>query len=292
MRVIGSPDIPRTSLLATPGREAALRSWLDAHGTLMAAAESHPQAVALEGRGRVAVVPSPESSAAPGVADGSGGERWVVRHYHRGGSVAALLDDRYLRVGTPRPVRELRMLEVVRERGVPAPEPVGAAVYATGPFYRGDLVTVWVPDSVDLAALLFGTTGSTGTGGARVRDHDENGDLDGDRRHAAVHAAGRLVQLLHERGVEHPDLNLKNILLAPDMRASNDAVPPIDPPPRALILDLDRARLRDGPLPPRARRAMVSRFWRSARKWERRTGRPLSPSLRRAFETGYAAGLG
>jgi 3-deoxy-D-manno-octulosonic acid kinase len=272
----------RTLLLACPGREAALRDWLERHGTLMAAAESHAGAVPLVGRGRVAVVPSP-ATAAPAATPTTvvpSGERWVVRHYHRGGAVARVLGDRYLRLGTPRPFRELRMLEAVRALGVPSPEPVGGAAYVAGPFYRGDLVTCWVPDSVDLATLVFGgQAGSPPPVGTRDREWYRDEDVRG----AAMGAAGRLVRLLHDRGVDHPDLNLKNILVAAPRDADGAGREP-----RALILDLDRVRLGDGPVPGRGRGAMLARFWRSAAKWERRTGRPLSPSLRSAFEAGYA----
>jgi 3-deoxy-D-manno-octulosonic acid kinase len=256
---------PGALLLADSRYEPVLRDWIRLHGSLIQAAESTPAAVRLTGRGRVAAVPEPG-------ADGHG--RWVVRHYHRGGAVARALGDRYLRVGTPRPFEELRLLEAVRGRGVPAPEPVGAAVYPAGAFYRGDLVTRWIPDSVDLATLLFDTYS--------LREPIEAS--------AGMRAAGRLVRLLHDRGIEHRDLNLKNILLGAHHG------PPVPRPgatgsqsdPRPMILDLDRARLHDGAVPDRAQRAMIERFWRSAGKWERRQGRPLPAGLRSAFEAGYA----
>jgi 3-deoxy-D-manno-octulosonic acid kinase len=247
-----------TLLLASSEREPALRVWLERHGSLMAAAESDPSATPLAGRGRVALVAAPEPWS---------DEQWVVRHYHRGGAVARFLGDRFLRRGTPRPFQEFRALETLRARGVPAPDPVGATIHRRGLFYRGDLVTRWVPDSVDLATLLFDPETPTVPAAA----------AEGVEGVAAMRAAGRLVRLLHERGVVHPDLNLKNILLAPD-----------DPEPRALVLDLDRANLHPDRVPDRQRRRMIARFWRSARKWERRTGRSLPASLRAAFEAGYA----
>jgi 3-deoxy-D-manno-octulosonic acid kinase len=247
-----------TLLLSAPERVAALSGWLQRYGTLMAAAEAHPEGARLAGRGRVARVRGPVPWEH---------EQWVVRHYHRGGAVARFLGDRYLRVGAPRPFREFRLLEALRSRGVPAPEPVGATVHRQGPFYRGDLVTRWVADSVDLATLLFDPETPTIPAAAAV----------GVEGLAAMRASGRLVRLLHERGLEHPDLNLKNILLAPS-----------DPEPVALILDLDRAGLHTGGVPARMRRRMIARFWRSARKWERRTGRSLPASLQAAFHEGYA----
>ena len=79
-----------------------------------------------------------------------------MRHYHRGGAVASLLGDRYLRVGEPRPVRELRLGRALERLGVPTVPHLAAAVYTHGIWYRGDLVTRWVSGSVDLAEGLFG----------------------------------------------------------------------------------------------------------------------------------------
>jgi diguanylate cyclase (GGDEF)-like protein/PAS domain S-box-containing protein len=248
---------PGVLLLAASGLEDPLREWLDRHGTLMAAAEARPDARPLAGRGRVVVVPAPTT------ADG---ERWVVRHYHRGGAVARFLGDRYLRTGRLRPFHELRALERLRALGVPAPEPVAAAVYHHGLFYRGDLVTRWVPGSIDLAGCLFPTTSP------EPRPSPPT----------AMRAAGRLVRQLHDHGVLHPDLNLKNILL----RAPDHGHDPWTEPD-ALILDLDRAVIRHA-LTPQARRAMLDRFWRSARKWEQRTNHALDATLQDAFERGYA----
>lgn len=208
-----------------------------------------------------------------------GGVRWAVRHYQRGGAVASLLGDRYARIGEPRPFRELRLGRTLEELEVPTPAHIGAAVYPAGPFYRGDLVTRFVPDSRDLAAVLFpGLTLDTTAGEAgKTAETAENGEAAETRPAVdpavAMESAGRLIRLLHDRGVNHPDLNLKNVLLAGD-------------PVRALILDLDRATLQ-ARLPARARHRMLDRFWRSARKWETQTGRPLDRRVREAFREGY-----
>ncbi len=277
-------------LLAQASHEPVLRRWLEEHGSLMAAAEADPAAVPLAGRGRVAAVPVPGEP-----EQGC----WVVRHYHRGGAVASALGDRYLRVGAPRPFREVQLLDAVRARGVPAPVPVGAAVYPAGPFYRGDLVTCWVAHSLDLATLLFQREPTSRAPGARVGERpivsEDPGSgaeplMDEASRasvgRAAMGAAGRLVRLLHRRGIEHKDLNLKNILLSFAVIGSERGT---GHDPRAMILDLDRARLHAAAVPERIRRKMLTRFWRSARKWERRTGLSLDPSWVAAFEAGYEA---
>lgn len=215
----------------------------------MAAAASRSGGETLQGRGAVHVVSAP-----------TGAGRWVVRHYHRGGGMA-FLGDRYLRLGEPRPSHEFRLGLRLEALGVPVVRHVGAATYPAGPWYRGDLVTELVPESQDLAAVVFG-------------------DGDEDEAVAAMVAAGELVRTLHERGVIHRDLNIKNVLIAPDDRA------PARVGVRALILDLDRASVGKG-VEARARRRMLERFWRSVRKWEARSGRSLSSGVRQGFEEGY-----
>lgn len=244
---------PETEVVARPASRDALEHWVREAGTLANAAAAHPDATTLEGRGRVFVVPAPV---------GSG--RWAVRHYRRGGAVASLLGDRYLALGTPRPVREFRVGRALEELGVPTPRHVGGAVYRTGAWYRGDLVTEYVPGSRDLAGVLF---------------DDDPFPVD---PIGAMRAAGALVRLLHDRGVIHRDLNLKNILIA------GGSGPGSDGEAHALILDLDRASIRSR-VGERARRAMLDRFWRSARKWEEATGRAPRGAVEGAFREGYRA---
>ena len=216
------------------------------------------------------------------------GERWVVRHYHRGGAMAPILGDRYLRLGTPRPFRELATGWEVEARGIPTPAHLGAAVYPSGLWYRGDLVTRYVPESSDLAAVLFPgrSLGDSRPDASHGRERGSAGDTrpdagpgapagGGPAAEAAMRATGRLFRRLHEGGVEHPDLNLKNVLIT-------GAGVEVD----ALVLDLDGARVRE-PVGERRRRRMIERFWRSARKWQRATGITLDPALETAFEAGY-----
>ena len=265
-----------------------LETWLREHGTLEAAAARHPDAEVLAGRGRVYVVPAPTVDA-PG--ERGADERWVVRHYHRGGAIASLLGDRYLRVGRPRPFRELAVGRAVEARGVPTPVHIGAAVYRSGIWYRGDLVTRYVPVSRDLAAVLFPgrTLGSGPLAGSRARmvgTSSAGASAAGASRDAdpvaAMTAAGRLFRRIHEGGVDHPDLNLKNVLI----RGTGAEL-------EALVLDLDSATVTPeperAPVREAARGRMIARFWRSARKWERATGIDLDAALRAAFEMGYAA---
>lgn len=198
--------------ISGPGGQAFTReetaSWvrgvLDRGHTLYEAAQEAGE-VRLQGRLPVPVVP---------VA----GRPRVVRHYHRGGAVARVLGDRYLRTGVPRPLGELRASEEARARGIPTPRVVAGAIYPSGLVYRGDLVTDYVPRSKDLARILFG------------------GEVDPPVPPApALRATGRLLATMAAQGLRHPDVNARNVLLTAD-----------EEEPLAWILDLDRCALSPG----------------------------------------------
>ena len=215
------------------------------HGWASARAGGHR----FQGRAAVPVV----NAAAPGP---DRAPRWAVRHYVRGGAVAPLLGDRYARVGTPRPHRELAASVAARERGVRTPAIVAGAAYRKGAIYRADLVTEVVEGSVNLAEVLFGP----GT------------DIEGT---TALRASAALVRQLERHGVLHLDLNAKNVLLS--MGGGRL---------RAFVLDLDRSRIR----PPGARARsgfMRRRLERSLAKHATRSGRPLQAADWAALRSGY-----
>jgi 3-deoxy-D-manno-octulosonic acid kinase len=226
-----------------------LRDWavsaLARAGRLAAAAALEHDARPLRGRGRVWDVPTPAG-------------RVVVRPYLRGGFLAPLARDRYLLLGRPRPERELFLGLEARARGIPTPEPLAAVVYPRAATYAGELVTRLVPGAPDMAELLFA------------------GELGPAERLRLCRAAGAFLRRLHDAGLRHPDLNLKNLLCR------------FDGGQWALhVLDLDRARL-GAPVPAAARRRMVRRFFRSLAKWERRTGRQTTQGERHEVLVGYA----
>jgi 3-deoxy-D-manno-octulosonic acid kinase len=258
-------------LRARPEAEPVLANWIAAAGSLAAYAAGRPDAVTLRGRGAVYAVPAPVASVGPA-------GQWVIRHYHRGGLPGRVLGDRYLRLGRPRPFREFDLARALEDRDAPTARVVGAAVYTAGLIYRGDLVTERAIGTTDLAAVLFGLDrfpAGPGPVPVSVGDPRDPGAV------PAMAAAGRLVRRLHDAGLQHPDLNLKNILV----RGTGGTGPD------ALVIDLDRGRIVRS-VSGRARRRMLDRFWRSVAKWERRTGRTLEPATRSAFEEAYAAGPG
>jgi 3-deoxy-D-manno-octulosonic acid kinase len=185
---------------------------------------------------------------------------WVVRHYRRGGVVARMLGDRYVRAGEPRPLRELRASVLARTRGVATPEVVAAAVYPAGLVYRADLATRYVPDSADLADTVLGPA----RGG--VADRVE-----------AWRAAGALLRIAFRAGVAHPDLNMRNILI---QRTAGGRM--------ALLLDLDRAVVHDSAVSDEVRHSMLSRLQRSRRKLESVAGVCAGSEELAAFEEAVA----
>jgi hypothetical protein len=123
---------------------------------------------------------------------------------------------------------------------VRTPEFVAYALYPVAPLlYRSDVATREVPGR-DL--------------GETLRDEP-------DSRAAMLEATAELLRALTGAGVRHPDLNVKNVLLAP---AANGAF-------EAWALDVDRVRMRP-PGDPRGAAAHDARLARSARKWRDRHG--------------------
>jgi len=196
----------------------------------------------------------------------------AVRHYLRGGAVASLLGDRYLRLGAPRPIAETLASERVRSLGIPTPRVVAAAIYPHGPFYRGDIATEFIAGGADLGEFLFGGAEPGGSlessPDARSRSDasGENGTIGGGSdRISALRETMGLIERLGAAGIYHPDLNVKNFL--------------VESGPSSMtvhLLDLDRCRSASG-RSGAPREAMVRRLRSSLAKWERMTDHRLTP---------------
>lgn len=217
--VARAPDLPTYSVL------------IQQHGTLFGAAAQLPRMGELRGRALALVVEI-------------AGAACVVRHYHRGGAVARLLNDRYARFGPNRALRELQVSESARARGVATPPVKCVAWYHRGIFRRSDIATRYIPATRDLADALFG-------------DGPENPER-------ATRATVRLIRDIVRAGLVHSDLNLKNILIAPD---------------RAYVVDLDKCTVEEGVSAAHSK-SMRERFLRSLTKWEGATGKKVAPALR------------
>jgi 3-deoxy-D-manno-octulosonic acid kinase len=178
-------DASRSSNLSVPWFEP--RYW-QSHGAIVGEAR---------GRGRALILQGPDG-------------RILLRHYLRGGLIAAVSRDRYVWRGehSTRPFHEWRLTYRLHRAGLPVPAPIGARYLRHGATYEGDMITEFLPDTESLAQRLAAGTLSIAT----------------------WIAVGRVLRRFHDFGLCHADLNAHNILL----RAS-EAV---------YLIDFDRGSLR------------------------------------------------
>lgn len=156
-------------------------------------------------------------------------QRWVLRHYQRGGLPGKVLQDQYLYTGieATRAFREFRLLHLMREKDLAVPTPVAAHVSRSGLAYRADLITAQIPDSEDLHQVLC----------QRALSDSE------------WFAIGAAVARLQHAQVYHHDLNVRNI-----MRDNEGTI---------WIIDFDRCYVRPGL---RWKNKPLARLRRSLRK--------------------------
>jgi tRNA A-37 threonylcarbamoyl transferase component Bud32 len=140
------------------------------------------------------------------------GRQLVLRHFARGGLIGRLVRDSFLRLGAgrSRAFREFHLLALMRDQGLPVPRPVAARYAPLGLVYRADLITERIAGAVPLAEALQGSVLPEG----QWRD------------------IGRVIARMHGLGVDHVDLNCRNILL--------------DGAGGAWLIDFDRCRRRAG----------------------------------------------
>lgn len=164
-----------------------------------------------------------------------GAPELFARCGRRGGFARVITPDIYFGAST-RPLRELAVANEARLRGIPIAEPLGTMIETVAPgFYRSAFIT---------RAL----TGMTLWEFLRADD-------DAMVRSHVVELARLAIDAMHNGGVQHADLNLHNLFVS---KAGERLI--------VVILDLDKARLFDGPVPPGRRRPNFARLARSARK--------------------------
>lgn len=172
---------PHAQAMAERTVATALRQVLGDRGTLHTWAARQPGARAFRGRGTAwAVALGPEAV--------------VVRHSRHGGWLAPLTGDLF-RWPTRAPA-ELRIAHRLREAGIATPVVLAYVLYpAPLGFARADVATREVAGGEDLLAVL-----------ARVGVTE--------RRAHVLPAVARLLDQLAKGGAQHPDLNVKNVLLS------------------------------------------------------------------------------
>ena len=137
------------------------------------------------------------------------GRELALKHYCRGGFPGRWIRDRYLFLGAhkTRSFAEWRALRVAYVAGLPVPMPVSARYRRSGAAYTADLITLSCRPARPLADCLV------------------DGALPAD----VWRRIGAVARELADAGVEHADLNARNILVASD---TGDV----------FVLDFDRAR--------------------------------------------------
>ena len=139
-----------------------------------------------------------------------GNRSWVLRRYLRGGFAARFAHDRYLWLGEDRTrsFAELRLLATLHARGLPVPPPIAGRYLKSAFTYRAELITERLAGARSMEAVLA------------------SGPMD-DERWVAI---GRCLRRFHDAGVQHADLNARNIMLGERGEI--------------WVLDFDRGRLR------------------------------------------------
>ncbi len=120
------------------------------------------------------------------------GLKLVLRHSRRGGLWGRIMGDRYVAAlpGSRRVEAEWELLAAMRGADLPVPEPVLARISHDGIFLRQDLITAQIPDTENLAEYLA----------EQPLPQEEYRRL------------GEMLQRFFAWGLEHTDLNLRNIL--------------------------------------------------------------------------------
>lgn len=177
-------------------------------------------------------------------------ETWVLRHYHRGGFMARFVDDYYVWHGLngTRAFREWRLLAELHARGLPVPRPIAARVCRYGLSYTADILTAYLEGTRSVDSMLHA------------------GESLGDQ----WQVIGGTLREFHDDGVDHSDLNVRNIL--------------IDNEGRVFLIDFDKGRLRG---PGAWKQGNLKRLQRSLRKTALETGIPYDEEVWRRIEAGY-----
>jgi len=202
-----------------------------------------PEAAGLKGRGRLGVLEVE-------------GERLLCKRMQHGGLLAKVLGGRYL--DRRKPMNELRIACYALACGVPVAEVPAVLMRRTPPpFYQYWVVSRELSDTVDMLAFL------------RTRPQRSE-------RIPAIRAAARSVCAMHDAGLFHADLNLKNILIRVGATGR----------PETFLIDFDKAAFRPH-MSAHVRFRNLRRLWKSAEK-ARAAGFAISRSDMFCFLAEYA----
>jgi len=148
-------------------------------------------------------------------------------------------------------MRELKASAHLISRGILTPEIIAVRLIKEGPFYAIDVISRLIPGAVDLLMYLETV-------------HEDSAEL--------LKKSGMLIRKIHDSGVYHADLHIKNILL--------------DDTKNLWVLDLDKAHQFDR-LPGIMKQLNLKRFMRSVKKWQAKGRIHLPHEWTSIFLNGY-----
>jgi 3-deoxy-D-manno-octulosonic acid kinase len=173
----------------------------------------------------------------------------VVRTIMHGGVFRHITGKRFL--SPNRTIRELKVSASLVAHGIRTPEILAVRLIKEGLFYSIDVVSKFIPDSKDLLVYF-------------EKCHTDSLEL--------IKKSGSIIRAIHDLGVYHTDLHIKNLLL--------------DNSGNLWVLDLDKAYQCDL-LPEFMKQMNLKRFIRSIKKWQTKGRIHLPDKWASSFLDGY-----
>jgi len=156
------------------------------------------------GRGCYATFPITEKS----------NERMLVRNYRHGGLFGKLIGNIF--VNRNRPLKELCVHEIASNKGVPSPSAIGVTIECLWKkFYTACFISKEIPDTLDLIQFF----------------REAPPDFIKVSKKHIISSIARLLRKMHDAGIYHADLHLKNILIKKNPHGGFEA----------YIIDLDKS---------------------------------------------------
>ncbi|MCF6151527.1 putative KDO kinase (2-keto-3-deoxy-D-manno-octulosonic acid) [Candidatus Kuenenia stuttgartiensis] len=138
-----------------------------------------------QGRGRYPTIPIKKN----------GGERLIVRNYKHGGMLGRLLGNVFF--FGDRPLNEIYVHEVARKNGITSAEAIAVTKKKRwGIFYSANFISKEIAGAVDLIDFL-----------------NEQPAVDVHSKKSVIFTLAKLIRKMHDAGIYHADLHLKNMLL-------------------------------------------------------------------------------
>ena len=172
---------------------------------------------------------------------GTDNEKMVIKHYTRGGFARKFSKDIFW--GKLRPIKELKVLEEARLRNIQTAEILAVIIHKMpGFFYKAHLVSKVIPGGLDLKTYI-----------EKLNQTTKSRRLS--KKRQAIISVAKAVRNMHDKGIYHADLNMKNIVI---QKKSDDL-------PVSYIIDFDKSTI-TGHLSSRNKFKNLFRLNRSADK--------------------------